>query len=492
MTIAFQQIPSNTRIPFVGVEFDNSQSAQGPALLAYRNLLIGQKTSEGTADANSVHLVTSADEVGELAGRDSMLYQQALIWFQGNNVQELRIGVLADSGGGAAAAGSILITAAATADGTLHCYFGDTYLDVGVSAGDTAAEIAAAIVARAAEEEDDLDFTTAVDGTTPAKVNVTFNHKGEVGNEFPLMINYQVGQKAPAGVAWTITAMTGGTGNPVLTSLIAALGDEWYNVVGHPYTDATSLTALEEEFASRASGTRMIDGLCVTSKAGSVATLVTLGNARNSQYSAIVAPPGTSQIMPSYKHAAAVAAAVARYAAQDPARPFQTLPLPGVLPPRVQFKDFEERNVLLLNGIGTTKTAAGGVVTLDRIVTTYQKNAAGGDDDSYSDANTVLTLMYLRYSWRQWIQQKYPRHKLANDGTRFGAGQPVMTPLIGKSEAIAWFSEMEQLGLVENLALFKANVRVVRNTDQNRLDVLLPPDLINQLIVVATNMQFRT
>ncbi len=36
-------IPSGLRVPFNAVEFDNSQAQQGPALLAYRALLIGQK-----------------------------------------------------------------------------------------------------------------------------------------------------------------------------------------------------------------------------------------------------------------------------------------------------------------------------------------------------------------------------------------------------------------------------------------------------------------
>ena len=40
--------------------------------------------------------------------------------------------------------------------------------------------------------------------------------------------------------------------------------------------------------------------------------------------------------------------------------------------------------------------------------------------------------------------------------------------------------------------LFKENLIVERNsTDPNRLDVLFPPDLINQLRVFATLVQFR-
>jgi len=104
----------------------------------------------------------------------------------------------------------------------------------------------------------------------------------------------------------------------------------------------------------------------------------------------------------------------------------------------------------------------------------------------------MLTLLYLRFSWRVRIGNRYPRHKLANDGTQFGAGVAVITPQLGKGEALLWFREMELLGLVEGFDQFKRDVVCERNaTDPNRLDFLLPPDLINSLIGTAASLQFR-
>jgi len=40
------------------------------------------------------------------------------------------------------------------------------------------------------------------------------------------------------------------------------------------------------------------------------------------------------------------------------------------------------------------------------------------------------------------------RPKLADDGTRFGPGQPIMTPSIYKAEIIAQHRQMEFVGLV--------------------------------------------
>jgi phage tail sheath gpL-like len=287
--------------------------------------------------------------------------------------------------------------------------------------------------------------------------------------------------------------MASGASNPVLTTLIAALGDRWFNVIAHPYTDATSLSAIEAELLSRAGPMRMIDGVAITSAVGSQGTLGTLGDGRNSPYSCIVAQPGSSPLTPPSEFAAAVAGVVAYYANIDPARPLQTLTVPGVrAPAEANLFTLTERNLCLFDGIGTTKVATGGVVQLERIITTYKTNAAGSADTSYLDITSPLTLMYLRYSFRTRMGTRYPRHKLASDGTRYGAGQAVMTPKLGKAEAVGWFREMEELGLVEGFAQFKRDLVVERNAlDTNRLDILLPPDLVNQLMVTAAQIQFR-
>jgi len=66
-----------------------------------------------------------------------------------------------------------------------------------------------------------------------------------------------------------------------------------------------------------------------------------------------------------------------------------------------------------------------------------------------------------------------------------------LTPLGGKAEAVRIFQGWEELGLVENLEQFKNDIVVERNAqDPNRLDFLLPPDLINGLKIIAAQIQF--
>jgi phage tail sheath gpL-like len=493
MTISFDSIPSTLRVPFCSVEFNSSRAQQGLGVLTYKGILIGQKSSAGTAAANSIHRVTSADDVLTLAGQGSILHRMAMAWFASNQSTACYIGVLEDAGAGVVATKTLTFTGPASADGTLSLYVDGDSVPVAVADEDTAAEVAAAVVA-ALNAEADLPIGTAAVGGGGSEhiVTVPFKHKGAVGEDLDIQVNYQTGETLPAGIGVTIAAGTTGATNPTLTDLIAALGDTWFNIVAHPYTDATSLTAIETELASRWGPMRMIDGVAFTSANGSQGTLTTLGDGRNSKHSVIVSQPGENPIRLPCEFAAEVAAVVAYYGAIDPARPFTTLPLSWAkAPAEADLFTWQERDLLLHDGIATTRVESGGIVQLERIITTYQESPAGADDTAYLDVTTLLSLMYIRYSWRARVLLRFPRHKLADDGARFGSGQAVVTPKIMAAEALAWFRELEELGIVEDFAAFKAALVVERNaTDPNRLDILLPPDLVNQLLVAATQVQF--
>ena len=483
----FNQIPAGLRIPFAAVEFDSSKSTQGPALKPYRTLLIGQKLAAGSQAADSLALVSSAAQVAALAGLGSMLHRMALAYFADNTFTETWIGVLGDNVAGVAPTGTLTVTGPESGAGTLQIYIGGELVSVAVASGDAATAIATAIAA-AITAIADLPVTAAAVG---AVVTLTHRHKGTIGNGLDVRLNYQIGNAIPAGVAVAIVAMNGGTTDPTLTNLIAAMGDTWFDVVAMPYTDATSLTAIENELERRFGPMVMADGAVITAANGSQATMATLGNGRNSKQSCIVATNNSPTPVPEY--AANIAALVAFYGNIDPARPFQTLASSWILPP-AQSDQFtlSQRNILLQDGISTTKAVAGGVVQIERMITTYKTNSAGAADTSYLDLTTRLTLSYLRYSFRTRMLTRYPRHKLADDGVPTGQGQAIITPKIGKAEAINWFRDMVDLGLVEQPDQFKNDLVVQRNQQNvNQLDFLLPPNVINFLLVTAAQIQFR-
>lgn len=489
MAISFDRIPANIRTPGVYNEIDSSQAVRGVQLLQYRFLLIGQKLAAGPAPALTALRVTSTQQARDQFGAGSMLAIMVEAALASNSVSEMWCMPIADNGAGVTAAGSLTFGGAPTEPGTVSLYLAGKRVQIPVTTTDTPAALATALAA-AIVADTTLPVTAAVDGVITAKVNITARNKGEAGNGIDIRLGY-FGETAPAGLTSTIVAMTGGTGNPDIAPAIAALGDDWFQVIAMPYTDATNLTLLETELDSRFGPLREIEGQAFAAARASHGALGTLGDSRNSPHLTIVA--AAAEPMPPFAKAAESAAIVAYYASIDPARPLQTLRYSYCLPPAEADRfTQEERNLLLYDGIATTEVDAGGVMRVERMVTTYKTNAAGAPDIAYLDVETLLTLMTVRHDWRNYIELKYPRHKLANDGTRFGDGQAVVTPNVIKAEAVTKFREWEELGLVENFDQFKADLIVERDaSDPNRMNVLLPPDCVNGLRIIATKIAFR-
>ena len=89
---------------------------------------------------------------------------------------------------------------------------------------------------------------------------------------------------------------------------------------------------------------------------------------------------------------------------------------------------WDNSQALLSNGIALPAVGQDGSVSILRCVTTYQVNRYGTPDQSYLDYETLATLAAITRRLKAATTQKYPRAKLADDGTRFGPGQPVVTP----------------------------------------------------------------
>ena len=331
-----------------------------------------------------------------------------------------------------------------------------------------------------------LPVTSAV---AAAVVTLTARNGG-ASSDIDVRHSYQPDDSLPPGVGLTIAAGTAGATDPDITDALDTVTDERFNVIAHPYNDAAIMATLESELLARWGPTRQLDGVAFTGYRGTAAAATTYGNARNSPYSSVmgISTSPTSIV----EWAGAIAGAVALSAAADPALPFQTLPLRGVLPASLANRfSFAERETLLSDGMATHTVDRTGVVALERMVTTYQTAPGDVPDTAYRDANTLFTVSFIRASFRQRFATKFARYKLANDGARFGPGQRVVTPSTARAEAIALFRQWETSGLVENADAFKDALVVERNaSDPNRLDFLIPPDLVNQLRVLAATISF--
>jgi len=493
MTVPFNNIPQQVRVPLFYAEMDNSQ-ANGQGTGIRRALAIGQKLATGSAAVNTPYIVPSVAQAIALFGRGSMLARQVKAYRDNDSFGELWCIAVADAGAGVAAAGTITVAGAPTAAGTLNFYIAGQRIQVAVLTTDTPTTIAAAIAA-AVTAATDLPVTAT---SAVGVVTLTCKWKGLTGNDITLVDSFQGsagGEALPAGITLTYAAtLSAGTTNPTLTPVITAMGDDEYDFITHPYTDTTSLDAFAAELndtTGRWSWSRQIYGHCYTALRGTLGTLIAAGGARNDQHHTIAAIDVDCP-NPGYEYAAAYCARNAVFINADPARPTQTGALTNILVPRAGKKFlFTERQSLLTYGLATSYVTPG-QLRVERAITTYQKNLFAQPDTSYLDSEVLHLSAYVLRRLKSIITSKYPRHKLANDGTRFAAGSAIVTPAVIRGELIAEYAKMEYDGYVENATLFAANLIVERpGSDPNRIDVLFTPDYVNQLRVFAVLNQFR-
>ena len=496
MAISLSNIPSTIRVPLFYAEMDNSMA--NTATGEKKTVLIGQMSADGTAKVNSPTLVSSATKAMTLFGRGSQLALMVEAYRSNDASGELWC-VAQKVTDGVQASGTVTVVGTALESGSVYLYVGSTLVTVTVASGATAESIATALTAKINSLGDlPITATSAKAQDSGAYVITCLAKDGGVyGNEIKLGTNLQGtvgGEENISGINVAVNGLAGGAGAVDLTTAFEALGDETYLFIGIGICDATSLDAVKTEMndsTGRWSYAKMQYGQVFTAKRGTDSELVAFGNTRNDQHVTVFGIE-ESHPEPAWIVSASATGRESAYISIDPARPTQTGILYNLMSPAIENRfNMTERDTLLHNGIATLYVE-GGYVRIERAITTYQLNSFGDDDNSYLDSETLFTLAEITTCLKTAITSKYARHKLANDGTRYGAGQAIVTPKVIRSELIAQYAGLEQRGLVENADLFAKYLIVERNaSDPCRIDVLLPPDLVNQLRIFAMLTQFR-
>lgn len=498
--VSFNSIPASWKIPGTSIEVDPSQAGT-PTNPKYA-LLVGHKTNAGTAAADVPIAVGSEADAKALFGAGSMLATMFMRFFAINKSQVMFCLPVAEVSAGTAASGTITVAAAPTASGVLSLYVAGQKVTVSIGQTDTTAQVATKINS-AINAAVDLPVTAAV---SSAVVTLTAKWKGATGNDIRVedsLLGINGGEALPVGLALTYSTggfLASGTGTPDLTNAVTNIGDSPYKFVALPFTDTASLAAFGTEYGFSDSGRwgwmRQTYGQVWSAIRDTYSNLMTTGPTRN--YPVIYALAiETLSASPVWEWSAAFAAQASKAFTNDPARPLQTLTLDGIMPaPRQARFNKTQLNALAGVGLAIQGTDLDGVnigtPMLLREQSMYQRNTLGQADNAYELATTLATLDDVFTRMRQAISNRYPRCKLANDGTRFGAGQAIVTPKLIKGELIALYGELEADGLVENTTAFKANLVVVRSsTDPNAIEVLYPPDLVNQLRRLNVRAAFR-
>lgn len=490
-TIPFKTIPQTLRLPGSRFELDNSRANTAQA--SQRALIIGQMTSAGVATPNVPIISGGTGDANLQCGANSMLANMVATYRANDSFGEVWYLPLSDAGAATAATGTVAFNSSPTANGTLSLYIADQVVTVPVTANQAASAIATAVAAA-------INLIPSIPVTATAStstVTLTAVNKGLCGNEIGIQFNYYGtagGEATPAGLTYTITAMSGGATNPTLTTALGNLGNMPFDFIVSPYTDAASLLALQNflnDQSGRWSWQTQLYGHVFMAYAGTFAAQTTLGLTRNNQHETILGFYNSPT--PSWKWASALCAASAVSVRADPGIPLQYMPLLGVLAPPVQSQFLDSmRQTLLYDGISTFTVQRDGTVLTENIITTYQTNAQGTPDNSYLEVETMFQLMLEIRTLQTMLTSKYARAKLASDASRPPAGSGLVTPSIIKADIIALYQEREAGGYVQNSGAFAQAVQVNKNTQNpNRVDILWPGTPVNQMRTFATLVQFR-
>ncbi len=475
MAIGFSNIPSDLRVPLFYAEMDNSAANSASSTL--RRLIVAQVNDNATSpEIGSLVLVSSVALAKSIGGQGSMLAAMYDTWRKADPVGEIWCLPLRNTTGAIAKA-DLKLTGAAAESGVLNLYVGGVRVQAAVVSGQTAAQVASTLALQVNAAADLPVSAVATDGT----VTLSCKWTGDSGNDISLQFNRlgkSNGEETPAGLTIVSAKMAGGP----------------FEFICQPWSDVASLNAWQaamDDSVGRWSWSKQLFGHVYTAKRGTVGTLVAAGQTRNDQHVTILAmEQGVPQ--PVWVQAAALAARTSVFISADASRPTQSGSLPGVDPAAASERfTLTERQSLLSYGVATAYYE-GGYVRIQRAITTYQKNAYGQADNSYLDSETMHQSAFIVRRLQSVITSKYGRHKLAADGTRFGAGQPIVTPSTIRGELIAQYAKLELEGHVENAELFAEHLIVERDSqDPSRVNVLFPPDYVNGLRVFALLNQFR-
>ncbi len=494
MTLLFNSIPSGLVAPIFSFEVNSGGAFES----ASRMLLVGLRDVDGPMPLDTPIYAASQEAVDALAGDTSVLrdmYRRARA-----NAPAEEIWIAAVSAAGTTADWTVTITDPVPGQGLLRIA-GEPVV-VSIAAGDAAADVAGDLAAAINTYWDPvtrarLPVTASVEtGNDPrtADLHIAARRSGAIFSDLDIWIDTTV-ENALVGVA-TVAVATVGTGQPDLSSLLGSLGDEAFDTIVSPFSDADNLgryAALMSDVAGRWAWNRQVYGHVWTCKTGTAADLVTAGLAladeRHMTILTRIAAAGDAT--PSWGWIAAYAARQAPWlhdgANGNVSRNMTGLALELVVPPRDRSKwpSFETRNTFLRSRLSTWKVE-GARVVVDKAVTTMKNNALGQLDVTFRDVQSVYQVTYALRFLRARLSYEHGQKALADENPA-GVGS-VSTPADIKATFIHGYEDLVRRGVLENADGFAVRIAVERNPDAAaRVDVLAPLDRVNPLDVLAAN-----
>jgi len=406
---------------------------------------------------------------------------------------------LPDDPASVAATGQQTFVGTVTSTSVLALYVDFTGVPVVVTSGMTAAQVATAVAA-AVNANPNLPVTASA---SSGNVTYTAKNAGLAGNDADIRLNYygpSNNEFTPPGLIVTPAAgpvvMSGGATDPYaqMTASFLTLPTKRWGAVAFPYgNDVNALNALAT-FMGNVTGLWSWavgrPALAFGARRDTLGNSETALAARNDPFTSIM--PNTNSPTSSDEWSAAIAAAYLQLQRAQPGANSNGTALEGVGAPAAtdQF-DIDDQNALLYSGGSTFEVAADGTVSIQKLITTYQNNPiTNTPDDDFLQIDDMARIAYA-LSYMQVNLALYRAGKrLAQDGTRFGPGVPVVTPSLATQKGLGLYQDLVTMGICEDTADFQAGFSVQINPNNTKeLDWLWPGIIVGDYDINAILMQ---
>lgn len=449
--------------------------------------------------------------VDGLVGANSQFAQAYRAVRQVNEISRVDGIVLDDNGSGVDATGNVTFTGTATANGEIIVSVGSELnrsYTVVVADTDTADDVGAVLETLInADTEAPVTASNASGVVTLTAVNA-----GTLGNDLGIAVSLSL---TVPGISNTVTAMTGGAGDPVLTNVFDVIGDTRYQSVIWPYwADTSEVRTLLDGRWNVNNAVR--DGVAFTSSVDSEANHISRLGALNSQTLVDFTDAttdedffkGPAQLEIPFVKAAYFAgvdalrltegASISDFVitANGPldafggpalaSKPYFNTPLP--LPIIGTGRGWNDTQIENLHNVGgsvlgnnDTKTQA----IVGEVVTTYKTDPASNPDQSFKYLNYVRTITAGReYNFRN-LKARFAQSRLTEGQVL--PGRDMANALVIFNFCVVLFEDLSGVDFVlleggeEALNYFKNNLVVTVTKATGQADITSKNPIVTQL-----------
>lgn len=479
-------IPSNLTAPLFSFDVESGGSFEDET----RILMVGFGLSGGSLAEGQISICNTRTDARVLAGAGSMLESMFIGARRNAPSQEIWIGRIADTG--TAEVRTITIGTPPVAGGQGILQIAGEQISVELSTSMTDAALATALAAAINTYYNQLTGLS-LPFTASAATNVvtlTARHKGVYAGGLDIFVPTLDVTNAFAGL-FTFATTTAGVGVPSLTNILAALGDDPFEIIICPFGDDTNLDLLDTflgTVSGRWSYSQQLYGGAFYPATDTSTNLVNQALERDTWHLTMIprfSAGGFAE--PDYMWVASMVARIAPWlgggANGDVSRNQTGLVVEGLTAPRdrAYWMDYATRDAMLKNGVSTWAINRNGDVTIDKIITQVQTQN-GAPDTTFRDIQRVYQLTYALKKFRADLAAEHSNKAIADSNPR-NLDAIVTTKDI---KATLYHSYREMAGVLENAETALLNMVVTRDSDNaNRVNAQLPLDFINALDIFA-------